>query len=198
MKISYGVVLFLLCAAAPVRGQAAPPQSSAPATSQTRPTTALPAQSPIDPAKEADIRHLLDVTGARSLASQTMANMQNSIKPMMTNALPPGEYRAKLIDLFFTKFQAKVDTQHLVDLAVPIYDKYLSDDDIKGLTQFYQTPLGQKTLTVLPKLLAECQEAGRKWGSDVGRQSMLEVLAEHPELEKAMEDTQKARTNQAP
>ena len=196
MKVSYGVVLFLLCAAAPVRGQAAPPQSSAPAAGQTRPATALPAQSPIDPAKEADIRHLLDVTGARSLANQTMANMENSIKPMMTNALPPGEYRAKLIDLFFTKFQAKVDTQHLVDLAVPIYDKYLSDDDIKGLTQFYQTPLGQKTLTVLPKLLGECQEAGRKWGSDVGRQSMLEVLAEHPELEKAMEDQQKARTNQ--
>ncbi len=196
MKISYGVVLSLLCSAAPVRGQAAPPQSSAPAVGQTRPAIDLPAQSPIDPAKEADIRHLLEVTGARSLASQTMANMENSIKPMMTNALPPGEYRAKLIDLFFTKFQAKLDTQHLVDLAVPIYDRYLSDDDIKGLTQFYQTPLGQKTLTVLPKLLGECQEAGRKWGSGVGRQAMLEVLAEHPELEKAMEDAQKARTNQ--
>jgi len=196
VKISYGVVLFLLCAAAPVRGQAAPAQSSAPAAGQTRPATDLPAQSTIDPAKEADIRHLLDVTGARSLAVQTMANMENTIKPMMTNALPPGEYRATLIDRFFTEFQAKVDTQHLVDLEVPIYDKYLSDDDIKGLIQFYQTPLGQKTLTVLPKLLTECQEAGRKWGSDVGRQSMLEVLAEHPELEKAMENAQKARTNQ--
>ncbi len=75
MKVSYGVVLFLLCVAAPVRGQAAPPQSSAPAAGQARSATDLPAQSPIDPAKEADIRHLLDVTGARSLAVQTMANM---------------------------------------------------------------------------------------------------------------------------
>jgi hypothetical protein len=44
----------------------------------------------------------------------------------------------------------------------------------------------------MPKLTAQLQQAGRKWGEDLGRQSMLEVMAEHPDLAQAMEDAQKA------
>jgi hypothetical protein len=48
----------------------------------------------------------------------------------------------------------------------------------------------------MPKLTAESQEIGRKWGEGLGRQSMLDVLAEHPELEKALEDAKKNQTPQ--
>jgi hypothetical protein len=150
------------------------------------------AQIKVDPAKEAGIRRLMDLAGAKTLASQMMEAMGKNIKPLMTNALPAGEYREKLIDLFFAKFQSKAEIQKLLDLIVPVYDKYLSDEEIKGLIQFYQTPLGQKTLRVMPQLMAESQEEGRKWGEGLGRQSMLDVLSEHPELEKALEDAQKA------
>jgi len=148
-------------------------------------------QSKIDPAKETDIRQLMDVVGVDALMVQMMGSMGTSIRPLMTNALPPGEYREKLIDLFFAKFQSKADPQQLLDLIVPLYDKYLSDKEIKDLIQFYRTPLGQKSVQVMPKLIAESEEAGRKWGEGLGRQSMLEVLSEHPELEKAMEDAKK-------
>jgi len=76
-------------------------------------------------------------------------------------------------------------------LAIPLYDKYYSPEDLKGLIQFYATPVGQKTLTVLPKLMPELQDEGRKWGEGLGRESMLEVFSEHPELKKALEDAQK-------
>jgi len=113
--------------------------------------------------------------------------MGKSLKPLMTQALPPGEYREKLVDLFFVKFQSRLDMQQLLDLAIPIYDKYLSHEEVRGLIEFYQTPLGQKTLKVLPTMLTELQEAGRKWGENLGRDSMREVLAEHPDLAKALE-----------
>jgi len=147
-----------------------------------------PADSPskIDPAKEADIRRLLDIGGTRAIAMQTLDEMTTSIKPLLTNSLPPGEYRQKLIDLFFTKFKAKADAQHIVDLAVPIYDKHFSREEINGLIQFYQTPLGKKTLTELPLLLTELRDAGQKWGQALGRDSMQEVLAEHPDMEQAL------------
>jgi hypothetical protein len=35
-------------------------------------------------------------------------------------------------------------------------------------------------------LTAELQEEGRKWGESLGRESMQEVLAEHPDLLEAM------------
>ena len=149
-------------------------------------------QSKTDPAKEADIRRLLELTGAKTLALQTMSTMEQSIKPLMTNSLPPGEYRDKLIDLFFAKFRSKADVQRLVDIAVPVYDKYLSGEEVKGLIKFYETPLGQKTVKTLPQLIGEIQGQTRAWGENLGRESMLEVLAEHPELEQAMEAAQKA------
>jgi hypothetical protein len=148
------------------------------------------AQVDIRQAKEADIHRLLELTHAGALATQTMDGMEGNIRPLMANSFPPGEYRDKLIDLFFTKFHAKRDPQQLLDIAVPVYDKYYSDDEVKQLIHLYETPLGQKMLTVMPKLMAELQAAGEKWGEELGRQSMMEVLAEHPEMEKALRDAQ--------
>jgi len=146
------------------------------------------APSKIDPAKEAAIRQLVNMTGGTNVVNQVMDGMQKNMKPMMANMLPPGDYRDKLIDLFFERCRSKADVRELVDMTVRMYDKYLSEEEIKGLIQFYSTPLGQKTLTVLPKLMVELQSESMKWGQDLGRQSMQEVLSEHPELRKALED----------
>ena len=165
---------------APSTGAKSPdPQASA---SKANPAT----QPKIDPAKEADIRKLLDLVGTKALVSQTIDSMSKSIKPLLTNSLPPGDYREKLVDLFFAKFSAKNDVQHLLDLAVPVYDRNFSHQEIRALIEFYQTPLGQKAITALPKVTAEMQEQGRKWGEELGKQCMIEVLSEHPELEDAL------------
>jgi hypothetical protein len=150
------------------------------------------AQAQIKQTKEADIRRLLQITGAGSLATQSMDQMEKTIRPMVTNALPPGDYREKLVDLFFEKFRSKRQPDELADLVIPIYEKYYSDEDIKGLIQLYQTPLGKKMLSTLPLVMTESQAAGTKWGEQIGRQSMMEVLAEHPDLQKAMEDARKS------
>jgi uncharacterized protein len=155
---------------------------------QTAPATP---QSKIDPAKEADIRQLMDVIGVSAIMVQMMERMSTTLKPLMTQALPAGDYRDQLVDLFFVKFQSKADTQQLLDQIVPLYDKYLSAQEVKDLIHFYQSPLGQKTVKVMPMLIAEAQEVGRKWGEGLGRQSMIEVLTEHPELQKALENAKK-------
>jgi hypothetical protein len=129
--------------------------------------------------------------GTKALMAQAVGEMEKVTRPALESSLPPGEYRDKLIAAFFVKFRAKFDLQQVLDLAVPIYDKYFSHEEIKGLIRFYETPLGQKTISVLPQLTTELMTQGRRLGEDAGRQSMLEVLAEHPELEKQMEDAQK-------
>jgi hypothetical protein len=181
----YAAVLLLssVCAFAQTQPSAKP--KPAPVTT--------PAPVKIDPQKEADIRHLMEVTGASSLATQVMGNMEKNIRPLMTNALPPGDYREQLVELFFQKYHQKRDPNRVIDMAVPVYDKYYSDDEIKGLIQFYSTPLGKKALTVMPQLMGELQNAGSEYGKDLGRQCMLEVLAEHPEMAKALEQAGKAQ-----
>lgn len=159
-------------------------------------TNASSGKVKVDPVKEADIRRLLELTGAKALAVQTMTSMEDGIKPLMSNSLPPGDYRDQLIDLFFAKFHSKADAQHLVELAVPIYDKYLTGEEVKGLIKFYETPLGQKATGVMPKMVSEIQGESREWGEKLGREAMMEVLTEHPELEKALEAAQKVAQQQ--
>ncbi len=142
----------------------------------------------IDPVKEADIRQLLDLTGAAGLATQMMSQMEHGIRPLMTNSLPPGEYREKLVELFFEKFHSKIDSNQLIALIVPIYDKYYTHAEVKSLIQFYQSPVGKKVVTAMPQILAESQEAGGQWGRQIGRDSMMEVLQEHPDLRQALEN----------
>jgi len=189
MKI-FAVIAACLALSSPIR--AAQNQTPTKADAATAPT----ARPATDPVKAADIQRLIDVAGMRKLMADTMDAMASNIKPTLRASLPPGDYRDKLIDLFFEKFRSKLNIQTFIDMAAAAYDKYLTDDDIKGLIQFYQTPLGQKTLTVLPKLTVELQTDGMRIGEDLGRQSMTEVLAEHPDLAKALQEA--AQKSQAP
>lgn len=162
-------------------------QAETPAPAKTQEQTAKPAAK-IDPEKEAAIRKLFELTGTKKAMEQVIAGMSANMKPTLSKMLPPGEYQDKLLNLFFDRFRTKLKTDDLLDLAIPIYDKYLSKDDIDGLAQFYQTPLGKKMVSVLPQVLIESQTAAMNLGEQVGRQSMLEVLAENPDLAKAMEE----------
>ena len=157
--------------------------AQAPATS-----TAQSPEPAVDAAKEASIRKLLDLTGASKLMLQTIANMKDTIRPLILSSLPVGEYRERLVDLFFERFQTKLDPASLINLIVPIYAKYLSQDELDGLIKFYQTPLGQKALSVVPQILSESQLAGKQFGEKAGRESMIEVLQEHPDLRQAIQE----------
>lgn len=166
-------------------------QASAPgAAAVSVPNTPAPQ---IDPVKQADIRKLLDIVGTTALVQQVMQRMEQNLTPVLTNSLPPGEYREQLIQLFFQKFNSKLDAQQLISLSIKRYDENFSDEEIKSLIQFYETPLGRKVATVLPKMMAELQEDGGKLGQEIGRESMVEVLQEHPDLAQKLQEAAAAR-----
>ena len=157
------------------------PDASAPASSASK------SQRAIDSAKEAHIRRLMQVTHADALVTTMMDNMQGTLRPMLVQSLPPGEYRDKLVDLFLEKFRTKATAAQLIDMAIPHYDKYFTDEELTTLITFYETPVGKKAVLAMPQLTTELQNEGRVWGETAGRESMEEVLAEHPDLKQALE-----------
>lgn len=174
--------------------QTAPGQQSSnpPAVQQQAAPAAAPQK--ISPQKEADIRQLLKVSGTQTAVRLVLSNMEKSMSPMLTRAFPPGAYREKLIQLFLQKFNSKATPQKMLDLAVPVYARNLSDQDIKGLIRFYESPLGQRAVKALPRIMTQVQAEAQAWGSKWGRESMREVLTEHPELVKELrEAAQRAR-----
>lgn len=159
-------------------------------------SAAQAARSNISPAEEADIHKLMELTGAKTIVSQQLEVMEQDIRPLLIRSLPPGDYRERLVQLFLEKFSAETDPQAVLELQVPIYAKYLSDDEIRGLIQFYQTPLGKKLVLVLPRIAAESHQAGHEWGQELGRKIIHEILTEHPDLARAAAEAAKAQKSQ--
>lgn len=186
---SFAVACLLVVPACMAQDQT-PQTQDQPAQSAPPPAvSAQPApEHKIDPAKEADIRRLLELVGTTALVQQMVTRMEQNLKPVLAGSLPPGDYRDRLIQLFFEKFNSKFSGGQLVDLAVARYDENFSADEIKGLVEFYQTPLGRKVATVLPTMMQELQDDGGKLGREIGQQSMVEVLQEHPDLAQALHE----------
>jgi len=73
--------------------------------------------------------------------------------------------------------------------AAPAKIDPAKEADIRRLLKVMGTEaLVQQTISSME---AELQENGKKWGGELGEQSMHEVLAEHPELAEALEKATK-------
>src|SRR5690242_1333034 len=142
---------------------------SALATSQTpaqNPTTqAMPQTDAERAVKRADIRKLIELTGAANISADALQKMIEPLKASYPQV--PEE--------FWNTFVHEVHSDELIDLVIPIYDKYYTHDEIQELMRFYQSPVGQKTIKVLPKLSAEAIDAGQEWGRMVADRAMRKL-----------------------
>ena len=57
----------------------------------------------------------------------------------------------------------------------PIYHKYLTLEETKGLIKFYETPLGKKVISVMPKMTQEGMQAGQIWGQFISEKLQKRV-----------------------
>ncbi len=130
-------------------------------------TTFAQQKPSVDPAKKQDIQKLLKLTGSGDLAKQMMKQMLSNFKMNMTN----------VPEKFWQDFEKKADMNELMEQIIPIYDKHLNHEDIKGLVKFYETPLGKKVVTTLPSIMQESMMAGQQWGMKIGQQIAKELEA---------------------
>lgn len=150
-----------------------------------RPQSAAPAHvanSKVDPAKEADIRELMNVTGTSNLGDQLMKAGMDQFRANVTESQPDNPRAKQFAEAFVARFQKHFDPSSLTDNVIPIYDKYLSSDDLKELLQYYKSPLGQRMLKVLPEIARESQSAGFSLGQKAAQETLDELKAEYPEF----------------
>jgi hypothetical protein len=65
---------------------------------------------------------------------------------------------------------------------VGIYDKHFTEDEIKGLLQFYGSPLGQKVAVEMPKIGRETQAATRVVSAKAAKDALAEMRQQNPEI----------------
>jgi hypothetical protein len=139
-------------------------------------------QPKITVAQEAEIRQLLQLTGTTDAVTVQMGQMAEQLKPLVEKSLPPGERRHEIAEAFTKRFRARANSEALTKLMIPIYAKYLNNDDVKSLIRFYQSPAGQRLLKVMPRMMTEAGEAGQDWGTKVATDIVEDMAKEYPEL----------------
>lgn len=118
--------------------------------------------------KQQDIKKLLVLTGSDKIAIQIIDQMIGTFKITMSQV--PDEY--------WKRVKKKFDAGTLVELVIPIYEKHLTHDDIKGLIKFYQSPVGKKLVSVTPDITRESYTVGEKWGRQIAEEIMTELKEE--------------------
>jgi hypothetical protein len=150
------------------------------APSQLLPALRQPAEQD-DPAKDAAIRRLMDVTGTSKMGDQMLSNMTAQVRNIVTRAFPADRVQ-KFMDQFGQNFQQRLSPGQVSDALIPIYASHFSLDDIKGLTDFYESPLGQRVLQTLPQVSQESQASASQLIKGNTLQVLQNMTGEYPEL----------------
>lgn len=63
----------------------------------------------------------------------------------------------------------------LVEILVPIYKNHLSTDDLRGIIDFYESPVGQKLAEKTPFITQESMQSAGQWGMQLGQKVMERI-----------------------
>lgn len=56
----------------------------------------------------------------------------------------------------------------LAEMLIPVYQKYMTLDDLKELIKFYESPVGKKFAKNTPMITQESMQIGQQWGMKIG------------------------------
>ncbi|VXD18241.1 conserved exported hypothetical protein [Planktothrix serta PCC 8927] len=163
-----GTVLYLgVSFPAPVKAQSVP-----------EPRLQL-SQQPVSEEKRQLIKELIELTGGekmfRNVSQITSVQMQQEINGILQSIIPEtsGISEAKkaemineinqdmnrIVTQYNQRLMEQLDFNKIMETVYyPLYDKYFTEADLQAMIDFYNTPTGKKTITVMPELLVESMQ----------------------------------------
>ena len=136
--------------------------------------------SVIDPVKEADNPSLLELVGTRDVVQDAAARGGEQFRENLLASVPENARGQKFVNAFIGEYQKKFNADEMTSQFVAVYDKHFTEDEIKGLLQFYGSPLGQRYAAELPKISAEVQAANRAASTRLAKDVLQDLRKEYP------------------
>jgi len=154
--------------------------SSAPVQAAAQNTTKQSNTPQIDPAKDADIRALIELVGARDQIQDSITTSAEQYREKLLATVPNNDKGQAFVNSVISEYEKNYDLDDVIRQLVAIFDKHYTDDEIKGLLQFYGTPFGQKVAAEQPKIAREAQEAMRSTSIKTVREALEHAKQENP------------------
>ena len=185
MKLGTALIAAVLLTASPLLAQAPPGAAQQkPAPVQPGQPAATPAVAPsekLDPAKDAAIRHLLEITGVSKEGEDIAAGWTDRVHTGMGRVVAADQL-PKFMETFTAKFSASAPPAAITDAMVAIYARHFSIEDIQGVTKFYESPLGQLMVKEMPDVSREAQTAGMQMDQKVVIEVLRGMSDEYPQI----------------
>lgn len=136
----------------------------------------------IPPQKQALIREYLEVTHVRKTANdvleEALAQATNELPELLSDMVKndrtltdaereqalqkTNEVAARIMRRYSEGLRQINFAQIMEDFTASIANKYFSEDELRDLITFYRTPTGQKSISILPRILAEASNSLRQ------------------------------------
>lgn len=118
--------------------------------------------------KRADIRKLLTLQGAG----------ENGVKAMQATLESQKQANPQIPEVFWTTFMQEFNAERIIETALPVYEKHLTEAELKALLAFYATPEGRSFATKQGVIMAEALLAGQEAGKQIGMEVALRLQKE--------------------
>ncbi len=157
-----------------------PDSVQAASQASANPPTGTKAASSIDPTKEADIRALLELVGARDQVQESVRQTAEQYREKILASVPDSERGQAFVNTTINEYEKRYDVNRVNEQLVALYDKHYTDEEIKSLLQFYGSPLGQKVAAEGPEIFHEIQETTRAEAAKAVKEALQQARHENP------------------
>jgi uncharacterized protein len=144
-----------------------------------------PSSSTIDPAKQTAIRKLMEVTGSAKIGDQLIGNATVQVRNIVGPKIPQDKLQ-RFMDTFDQNLKQRVSPDQVENAIVPIYANHFSLDEIEGITQFYESPLGQRVVQNLPDVFRESQTVSQQMIQKSAIETLRGMSDDYPELKQML------------
>jgi hypothetical protein len=118
--------------------------------------------------KQALIVELMDVVGTVKVMQATVDRLLSGIRSKYS----------WLNDAQWRRVSKALDVAEEAKLFIPVYDRHLSEDDLRQLLVFYKSPVGQRVLNAMPQILQEVGVVVREWSEKKASEIIRELQRE--------------------
>lgn len=124
----------------------------------------------IAPEKREALVKLMFVTGATQIVDQFSDLFIQQMTQTLQSTRPDIPLRAYTIleEEVQEVVAEEIEGGTIETLFMPIYAKYFTLEEVRGLLAFYESDIGRKSIEVLPMLTQESVQVGQNWGTSLG------------------------------
>jgi len=119
---------------------------------------------------------LMDLIGIEEMRERVIERMLDGMMQSLREQNVDRQVMSRVRS--YVEEEAAAEAGDYRDRMVELYLQYFTTEELRGLREWYATPLGQKMVRLRPTLTQRSIELGMEWGQEVFERALNRVRAE--------------------